>query len=86
MSRGERSRDFLWLFLLGWARIVTGHFSPIDIAMTIIVGFACAIGISISLRWSTAVSAGRAGGAVAFSALLQLAALRVSFIPYIATR
>src|SRR4029079_17330273 len=25
----------IWLFLLGWARIVTGHFFPTEIAMTI---------------------------------------------------
>src|SRR5438477_9370942 len=28
---------FIWLFLLGWARIVTGHFPPVEIAMTLIV-------------------------------------------------
>jgi hypothetical protein len=28
----------IWLFLLGWARILTGHFSPVEIAMTLIVG------------------------------------------------
>ena len=76
----------IWSFLFGWSRILTGHFSPIEIDMTIIVGIACAIGIGISLRWSTAVSAGRAAGAVALFALLQIAALRVSFIPYIASR
>jgi len=26
---------FIWLFLLGWARIVSGTFSPIEIAMTL---------------------------------------------------
>src|SRR5712692_6531091 len=29
---------FIWLFLAGWARIVTGHFSPTEIAMTLVVG------------------------------------------------
>src|SRR5258707_1667842 len=33
----------IWLFLLGWARIVTGHYSPIEIAMTLVIGVACAI-------------------------------------------
>ena len=28
----------IWLFLLGWARIVTGHFFPTEIAMTIGIG------------------------------------------------
>src|SRR6266567_8882860 len=32
---------FIWLFLLGWARIITGHFSPIEITMTLVVGVAC---------------------------------------------
>src|SRR5262249_1096752 len=29
---------FIWLFLLGWAQIVTGHFLPTEIAMTLVVG------------------------------------------------
>src|SRR5713226_1399522 len=44
---------FIWLFLLGWARIVTGHFSPIEIAMTLVIGIACLSGIGIMLRWHT---------------------------------
>src|SRR5262245_6628907 len=31
---------FIWLFLLGWARIISGHFVPTEIAMTIVVGVA----------------------------------------------
>src|SRR4030095_1337108 len=33
--------SLIWLFLLGWARIVSGHFFPTEIAMTIIIGIAC---------------------------------------------
>src|SRR5207247_8785624 len=29
---------FIWLFLLGWARIVTGRFFSTEIAMTLVVG------------------------------------------------
>jgi hypothetical protein len=76
---------FIWLFLLGWARILSGHFSPIEIAMTLVVGVACAVGIAASFRWPTSVSAGKAGATVALFALLQIVVLRVSFIPYIAT-
>src|ERR1700733_1511911 len=32
----------IWLFLLGWARVVSGHFSPVEITVTIVVGVACA--------------------------------------------
>src|SRR3954467_423017 len=28
---------FIWLFLLGWARIVSGHFFPTEVAMTLVV-------------------------------------------------
>jgi hypothetical protein len=27
---------FTWLFLVGWARIVTGHVSPTEVAMTLV--------------------------------------------------
>ena len=27
---------FIWLFLLGWARIVTGRFFPTEVAMTVV--------------------------------------------------
>jgi hypothetical protein len=77
---------FIWLFLLGWAWIITGHFSPTEIAMTLVIGAACSIGIGTTLQWPTAVSWGKAAGTVMFMGLLQLAALRVSFIPYIASR
>jgi len=36
---------FIWLFLLGWARIATGRFFPTEVAMTIVVGFACVTGL-----------------------------------------
>jgi hypothetical protein len=35
---------FIWLFLLGWARIVSGHFFPTEIAMTLVVGLASLVG------------------------------------------
>src|SRR5438876_8068805 len=69
---------FIWLFLLGWARIVTGHFSPIEITMTLVVGVACAIGIGIDVRWPTAVSWGKAVSVAGLFGLLQLVALRIS--------
>src|SRR5690242_3791267 len=76
----------IWLFLLGWARLVTGHFSAIEIAMTLIIGIACIIGLALSFRWRTSLSwLGASTIAVVF-AILQLAAFRISLIPYIATR
>ena len=30
--------SLIWLFLLGWSHLISGHFAPIEIAMTIVVG------------------------------------------------
>jgi hypothetical protein len=77
---------FIWLFLLGWAKMITGHFSPVEIAMTLVIGFACISGIVVSLRFRTAVRPLAAWGTVVLFAALQLLAFRLSLIPYIATR
>jgi hypothetical protein len=77
---------FIWLFLLGWARIVTGHFSPIEIAMTLVIGVASLYGVAVSVSWRTAVRPWVAAAVFVMFAALQVLALRVSLIPYIATR
>ena len=77
---------FIWLFLLGWARIVTGTFTPAEIAMTLVVGGASITGIVVCLRWRTAVPATTATGIVLVFAVLQIAAMAISLIPYIAQR
>jgi hypothetical protein len=76
----------IWLFLLGWARILTGHFSSVEIAMTLIVGAGCICGIGACFRWRTAVRSATAFGVAALFAALQVLALRLNLIPYIATR
>ena len=77
---------FIWLFLLGWARVVTGHFSPTEIAMTLTIGGACLIGLAASVRWRTTVRPLTALGVAALFGALQVLAMRLSLIPYIATR
>ncbi len=72
----------IWLFLLGWAHVVSGHFSPIEIAMTLLIGLASASGATLSLaraRWSLSGFA----LIVAF-AVLQILAFRISLLPGIA--
>jgi len=39
----------IWLFLLGIARIVTGHYTPAEIALTILIGAASASGFFAAL-------------------------------------
>jgi uncharacterized membrane protein YoaK (UPF0700 family) len=77
---------FIWLFLLGWARILTGRYSPVEIAMTLVVGLACVVGIGSSLRWRTSVRPLPALSVVVLFAALQVLAFRLSLIPSIATR
>jgi hypothetical protein len=77
---------FIWLYLLGWAQIISGTFSPTEIAMTLIVGLASIVGIVAAVRIRTPVRALPATAVVLLVALLQLAALRISFLPQIAHR
>ena len=76
----------IWLFLLGWARIVSGHFFPTEIAMTIVVGVASASGLGVSARWRTRTPPATAGAVTVLFGVLQLLSFRVSLIPYIAGR
>jgi hypothetical protein len=75
---------FIWLFLLGWAHIASGHFSPVEIVMTVIIGLACVAGLAFTLRWRTNHSWPKGLAVTAALAVLQVAALRISFIPRIA--
>lgn len=77
---------FIWLFLLGWARIVTGHFFPTEIAMTFVIGVACLTGLIVSFRWRTRVRPLVAVSVTGLFILLQLLAFRVSLNPYIGRR
>jgi len=40
----------IWLYLLGWARIVNGRFLPTEIAMTLVIGAASLVGIAACVR------------------------------------
>src|SRR5271168_4370274 len=40
----------IWLYLLGIAHMISGHFSTVEIAMTIFVGAASLLGIAIFAR------------------------------------
>lgn len=75
----------IWLFLLGWVQVFSGHFTPLEIVLTLIIGAACVVGLITAIRWRTSVGWGRALSAAGLSAILQLAALRISFLPSIAT-
>jgi len=72
----------IWLFLLHLPTFVDGHFSPVEIAMTIVTGIASFVGIVAGIRsrgaglWPAIVAFGLGGVA-------QYACFRISMIPII---
>lgn len=76
----------IWSYLLGISHLLSGHFAPVEIAMTIIVGSAAIVGIGGFIRFKSSLSTVGAGTLFVLMAVLQLACLRVSFLPAIAHR
>jgi len=76
----------IWLFLLGWAHVISGHFSPIEIAMTLIVGVASIVGFINGLRTRTNTSAVTAVAIFLLSFAVQVATFFISFTSSIAHR
>ena len=76
----------IWLFLLGWAQIVSGRFSRTEIAMTLVVGAASILGLSSAARERTTVTPRLAVGLFVTFAVLQVGAFWLSLVPYIAHR
>ena len=69
----------IWLFLLGWAKVISGHFTRIEIVLTLVVGAASLAGLLIGSRWRTSSNRRRALSTAAIFATLQLVALRIAF-------
>ena len=77
----------IWLYLLGWAHVITGTFPPIEVALTLIIGAVSVIGIVSCFKFKGAAVGWAAALAVfVASAGLQLAAVRASMLPWIAHR
>jgi hypothetical protein len=76
----------IWLFLLGIARIVSGHFTPTEVAMTIVMAVASVIGIVSALTSRKRTGALAAIGLFVVGAALQFVAFRISVLPGIANR
>ena len=75
---------FIWLYLLGWASIVRGHYSAIEIAMTIVVGLASCFAIAQALLLRSGVRWFLGLGISIVVLALQLGAFRLSLLPGIA--
>jgi hypothetical protein len=75
----------IWLFLLGVSRILKGHFTPAEIALTMVIAACCVWGIAESVRKSVAHWTTRSAVFTLFLAL-QLAAMWLSTRPSISHR
>jgi hypothetical protein len=74
----------IWLSLLGWVHVISGTFSPIEIAMTLIVGIFSVVGIVLSMQIRTDTRAINAALLFLFMVIVQLVAVRISFLPALA--
>jgi hypothetical protein len=71
----------VWLFLFRWMYVQSWHFSPTEIAMTLIVGVAAATGSGAALHWRTEVRPLSAGAVALLFGALQFLALSASLAP-----
>jgi hypothetical protein len=76
----------IWTYLLGISRIVSGHFSSVEIAMTILVGVCTMIGIMSFARFKSGMSVESAGMLFLLMAIFQWVCFRVSILPAISGR
>lgn len=76
----------IWLYLLDIARLVNGHFTPIEIAMTLVVAAAACAGIAAVVRSWRSVPVSAAAGLFLLGAALQWTCFRISLLPGIAQR
>jgi hypothetical protein len=76
--------SLIWLFLLGWAHVLSGTFSPIEVAMTFVVGVSSVLALVTGLRVRSGTSAANATVVFLLTLAVQVLALRMSLLPGIA--
>ena len=76
----------VWLDLLGITRVLTAHFSPLQIAMTIVVGLGSVVGIAMFWCFKSALSLTSAAGLFIMIAAIQWICFRAGFWSAIALR
>lgn len=76
----------IWLYLLGVSNMLSGHFTQLEIAMTVVVGMASAAGIVAFFRLKSYLSGWYLASIFILLATVQLVCFRLSFLPAIAHR
>ncbi len=74
----------IWSYLLGFSQLLSGSFSRVETAMTVIVGTASVIGIASFARFKSSLSGLIAGAWFVIMGIIQFACFRISFLPSIA--
>ena len=76
----------IWTFLLGISHVVSGHFSPIEIVMTLVVGASSVVGMGSLIRSKLSFPPALAAAVFVIMAIFQLICFRLSLLPSIAHR
>jgi hypothetical protein len=76
----------IWLYLLGIARIITGKFTPTEVALTIVIGVSSLAGIVAACRTADAPRWPARIAVFVVAAAVQFGAVWVSILPRFATR
>lgn len=72
----------IWLFLLGLHQMIAGHFTGVEVTLTLAIAAACAIGLRGGARPTANVAPARRLGVAIALGVLQLAALWASLQPF----
>lgn len=78
--------SLIWMYLLGVASIASGDYSPVEVAMTILVGVASAFGTVRCLAFRSRIPRIAAALVFAGALLVQIGAFALSLQPGIADR
>ena len=76
----------IWLHLLGVTSLVGGRFTSVEIALTLAIGAACALGLVGGARPTGGLTRAARIGIAVLSAVGQLLALWLSMHPLVASR
>ncbi len=76
----------IWLYLLGMGSFLSGDFSALEIAMTVVVGIASLFGITMFVRLKSSLSWMNRLILLVFGMAIQIVCFRISFLPAIAHR
>jgi hypothetical protein len=76
----------IWLFLLDLSRIANGHYTPIEVACTVVMAASSIVGVVKSVQLGKPLRAGGRLSMLLFFAVMQFSVMWVSFLRPIANR